>query len=481
MEAEGIVMKAAECIVIEPKLKARECVFGDKGFYQKLLMIVVPMILQNTLTNIVNLLDNVMVGRVGTLPMSAVAIDNQLMFVFFICVWGGIAGAGIYGAQFFGKGDMEGVRNSFRIKLLIAGTMVTAALLIFGFAGTELASLYVAADTPMAERMETLGYARDYLHVMMVGLLPFGLTQCYGGTMRESGRTTLPMIASMAAMVVNFIFNILLIFGYLGFPKMGVVGAAVATVISRFVELAIVMIGAHTSPNYAFMKGIYKTMKIPLELLKQVMSKALPLLMNETLWALGESTVLQLYSVRGIQAIAAMNICNTIAQIFNEVFLSMGNAAGIVVGQELGAARFRDAVRSAWRIVFSSMFCCVIMGALLCLCSPYIPRLYNTEPEIKLLATSLILVSGIVMPLRGMTNATYFTLRSGGKTWITLIFDSIFSWCIIIPTGYVIAHMTSIPLVYFYAIIAGMETIKCVIGVIMLKSRTWVANIVTGV
>ena len=465
--------------VKEIKVPLKECMIGDKDFYSKLFMVVIPMIIQNTLTNIVSLLDNVMVGRVGTLPMSAVAIVNQLLFVYYICIWGGIAGAGIYGAQFFGKGDMQGVKNTFRIKLLIATVITTLAMCILIFWGKDLFSMYIAADTVTEDRIATLSYGMGYLRIMYIGIIPFALTQCYAGTLRESGRTSLPMIGSMVAMIVNFVFNLLLIFGYLGFPKMGVLGAAVATVISRFVELAIIVIGTHRDKvHYGFMEGVYRELKIPGTLFNDVIKKAAPLLLNECLWAIGEAVILQLYSVRGINAIAAMNINGTVAQIFNEVFLSLGSAAGVLVGQALGANRLKDAIRDAWRIIFSSIAGCFIMGLALCLFAPLIPQVYNTSDTIRALATNLLIVSAIVMPLRGMTHASYFSIRSGGKTWITLIFDSCYSWLIVIPLGFVIAHFTNIPIVPFYAIIAGMELVKCVIAVILLKSRTWVKNIV---
>ncbi len=230
---------------IKYKFTLKECLFGDTAFYRRVAMVVVPMIVQNTLSNIVGLLDNVMVGQVGTLPMSAVAIVNQLLFIFYLCIWGSLAGAGIFSTQFFGKGDMDGVRYSIRFKLITAVVILTAALLILFNLGPDLISLYIAKETSPADAAATMGYAVSYLNIMLVGLVGFSITQVYASAMRESGKTTLPMIASMVAMLVNFVFNALLIFGLFFFPKMGVLGAAIATVISRFTELLIVIVGAH--------------------------------------------------------------------------------------------------------------------------------------------------------------------------------------------------------------------------------------------
>ena len=323
---------------IKYKFTLRECLVGDRAFYRRAAMIVAPMIIQNTLSNVVGLLDNVMVGQVGTLPMSAVAIVNQLLFIFYLCIWGSLAGAGIFSTQFFGKGDMDGVRYSIRFKLMDAVVICAIAVTFLFLAKENLISLYIASGTADADRAATLAYATSYLDIMLVGLIPFSLTQVYASAMRESGKTTLPMIAGMTAMLVNFVFNALLIFGLFGLPKMGVMGAATATVISRFTELLIVMAGAHRkNSKYTFFKGVFRSLYVPFYLVKTILVKSLPLLCNECLWSLAQAALLQAYSVRGIAVIAAMNISGTVSQIFNEVFLSIGNSTGIIVGQELGA------------------------------------------------------------------------------------------------------------------------------------------------
>ncbi len=464
---------------IRVKFTLRECIFGDAAFYRRVAMVVLPMIIQNTLSNIVGLLDNVMVGQVGTLPMSAVAIVNQILFIFYLCIWGSLAGAGIFSTQFFGKGDMDGVRSAIRFKLLTAITIFTVAVLILYRFGPDLVSLYISADTPDADRVATLGYCVSYLNIMLIGLLPFSLTQVYASAMRESGRTTLPMIASMVAMLVNFVFNALLIFGLFFFPKMGVLGAAVATVISRFTELVIVVIGAHRRGSaYGFFKGLYRHFRIPGNLVMPILTRSLPLLCNEFLWSLAQATLLQAYSIRGIAVIAAMNISGTISQIFNEVFLSIGNAAGIIVGQELGADRLVSARRTAWRMASLCVMSTFVMGTLLALAAPLIPQIYNTEPEIRQLATRYIWVVAACMPINSYAHVSYFTMRSGGKTAITFLFDSCFSWAVSVPAAYVLSRFTVLPAINVFMIVCSLEIIKCLIGFCLVRSGVWVRNIV---
>ena len=464
---------------IKVRFTLRECLFGDRVFYRRVAMVVVPMIIQNTLSNVVGLLDNVMVGQVGTLQMSSVAIVNQLLFIFYLCIWGSLAGAGIFSTQFFGKGDMEGVRYSIRFKLLTAITICTVALVILYFNAANLVGLYISADTLPADRASTLFYGVSYLNIMLVGLIPFSLTQVYASAMRESGRTTLPMAASMVAMLINFIFNALLIFGLLGFPKMGVLGAATATVISRFTELVIVVVGAHKKGSrYSFFEGLYRDFRVPVRLIWPILSKTLPLLGNEFLWSLAQASLLQAYSVRGIAVIAAMNISGTISQIFNEVFLSIGNSAGIIIGQELGADRLVSARRTAWRMASLSVMSCFVMGSLLAFAAPFIPQIYNTEPEIRMLATRCIWVVAVCMPINSYANVSYFTMRSGGKTAVTFLFDSCFALVISVPAAYILSRFTLLPALNVFMIVSGLEMLKCIIGFCLVRSGVWVRNIV---
>ena len=458
-------------------LSIRESVIGDRNFYRRVLMVVVPMIIQNTLSNIVSLLDNVMVGQVGTLPMSAVAIVNQLFFVFYLCIWGSLAGAGIYGTQFYGSGDYDGMRQTFRYKLIDIVVILTGALLIFSLFGEKLIGLYMTGDTTASEAALTLGYAKNYLHIMLPGLIPFAITQVYAGTLREAGETSLPMKASMIAMTVNFVFNGLLIFGLFFFPKLGVSGAAIATVISRVVEMLIVVISANRA-HYPFLSEIFSRFRIDGTVAANIFAKSMPLLANEFLWSMGQAVLLQCYSVRGIAVIAAMNIANTISQIFNEIFLSLGNATSIIVGQELGANRLVNARRSAWRMIALAQASCLVMGALLFLASGFIPQIYNTEPEIRSLATSLIRVIACTMPIHAFANAAYFTIRSGGKTFITFLFDACFTWAVDVVAVFLMTRYTDWYVVRIYITAMLLDLIKCAIGFVMVKKGIWVRNIV---
>lgn len=457
----------------------KERFLGDKAFYRMIMAVAIPIIVQNGITNFVNLLDNIMVGQLGTESMSGVSIANQLIMVFNICIFGGMSGAGIFTAQYYGKGDKEGIRNTFRFKWITAIVMIIAGLCILEFAGGELVDLFLNEETATSSTEFTRQESLKYLRVIMIGLVPSAIAQVYISTLRETGETVLPMKAGVTAILVNLVFNYLLIYGSFGFPKLGVVGAATATTLSRFVELAIVVIWMHTHvKKVPYIEGVYRTFRVPVVLVKQIILKGAPLMINEMLWASGFASLTQCYSMRGLDAVAAINIGNTISNLFNVVFLSFGTVIAIVIGSLLGAGKLEEAKRTDVKIIFFIVALCVGIGGVMSLFAPLFPRLYNTSEEVRSLAMQLIWVQAAFMPVMGFTHAAYFTMRSGGKTIITFVFDSVFMWVIAFPVAYVLGHHTAVPLIPMYIICQAVEIIKCVIGAVLIKKGVWVNNIV---
>ena len=462
--------------------RLRERMFGDRDFYAQVVAVVVPIIIQNTVSNVVSLLDNVMVGRVGTFQMSAVAIVNQLLFVFNLCIFGGLAGAGIFATQYAGAHDDKGVRDCFRVKWMIALSMLACALVVLIAFPKRLIGMYLAQETAQADAAATLGFGMDYLTVMLWGLLPFGVSQVYASTLREVGETRLPMFASVAAILVNLVFNYFLIFGKCGFPELGVTGAAIATVLSRYVETAVIMVYTHMkSHHFGFIRGAYRSLRVPKPLMISILRRGTPLLVNEFLWSSGMAVLLQCYSVRGLDVVAACNIATTVSNLFKVVFLSMGNAVAIMVGQALGANDIERAKNCTWRLMTLSVGSNLIMATLLALFAPAIPNIYNTEPHVRQIATQLIYVVAVMMPAYSFSHCCYFTLRSGGKTIITFLFDSVFTWCVNVPAAWLLAYKTGLGIVPLYFGVQALEMVKVVVGFVLVKKGVWIHNIVAPV
>lgn len=452
---------------------------GDKKFYLMVLAVAVPIMIQNGITNFVSLLDNIMVGQIGTEQMSGVAIVNQLMFVFNICIFGGVSGAGIFTAQFFGCGDHKGVRDTFRMKFLISIGMALIGIAIFIFHGENLIRLYLHETGESGNLKATLTYARQYIRIMIIEMIPFAIIQVYSGTLRETGETVLPMKAGVIAVLVNLVLNYILIFGKFGAPALGVAGAAIATTISRFVELGIVVWWTHSHrERNTFIEKAYASFRIPGGLIGKVILMGTPLMINEALWAGGQAILTQCYSMRGLSVIAAFNISSTISNVFNVVFIALGNAVGIIIGQLLGAGKMEEAKDTDRKLIAFSVGSCIIIGLIMSALSPFFPMLYNTTPQIRALATRFIIIASACMPLFAFMHAAYFTLRSGGKTWITFFFDGVYVWLVNIPLAIVLARFTSIHIILLYLCCQLIDIIKCIIGFVLLKKGVWLQNII---
>ncbi len=452
---------------------------GDKSFYRMVLLIVVPVIIQNGITNFVSLLDNIMVGQVGTEQMSGVAIVNQFMTVFNICIFGGVSSAGIFTAQYYGQGSQEGVRNTFRFKFIVCILLTAAATALFLAAGDRLIMLYLHEGVQSGDIAKTLEYGKEYLAVIIFGIVPYAVSQTYASTLRETGETLLPMKAGIFAVLVNLLGNYLLIFGKFGFPALGAVGAAIATDIARIVECVILVCWTYGHrKEHPFIEGAYRTMKIPRDLTANIIKKGIPIMLNEIAWSTGQAFLMQCYSVRGLSVVAALNISSTVSNLFNVVFLSTGGAIAIIVGQLLGAGKMEEAKDTDRKLLFFTVSTCFVFGTLLAMISPFFPLIYNTTQEVQSLATKFILIAAACMPLYAFMHGCYFTLRSGGKTWITVLFDSVYVWAADIPLAYVLAHFTGLHIVLVYLSCQLIETLKCILGYILVKKGIWLQNIV---
>ncbi len=468
-------------IAFAPRLwsRFRDRFIGDKRFYQAVLALIVPIIIQNTVSNIVNLLDNVMVGALGTAQMSGVAIASQLMFVFNLAIFGAISGAGIYGAQFAGARNWEGFRQTFRTKLLVSLVVTGLGVFLLTRWPDTFISLYLQGEGDAAHAATMLLHGRKYLAIMLWGLLPFALTQCYSSALRESGETLLPMVSSLSAVSVNLIFNYVLIYGKFGFPALGVSGAAIATVLSRFVELAVVVFFSYRDRiRYHFMSGVYRRFRIEKDLAKSIAKRGIPLLANELLWSLSMVTITQIFSTRGLIVVAGLNIATTIGNLFNVFFLSMGMAVAVMTGQALGANDVGLARKQIWRFLFFSVGVCLVLGTALAVSAGPIAMIYNTEPDVRRLAIVFMRTNAMYMAFHAIAHCSYFAIRSGGNTLITMLFDSVYSWVVIVPFTYFMVNFTTIDIQLLYPLCHLTDFVKAILGVIVVSMGFWARNLV---
>ncbi len=452
---------------------------GTKSFYKMVITVAVPIMIQNFITNFVNMLDNIMVGSLGTEQVSGVAIVNQIVFIFNLAIFGAISGAGIFTSQFFGKGDDDGIRYTFRFKTIVCLVIGVAAVAVFLGLGGNVIKLFLHEGSKDCDIELAYKYAVGYMRICTIGLIPYAVTQMYSSTMRETGETFVPMLIGFSAVIINTVFNLLLIFGLCGMPKIGVNGAAAATVLARICEcLLTVWYAVRHTDRHKYFKGAFSSLYIPGELFKSIFVKGVPLLINETLWSVGMSLISMSYSFHGLAVVAGYSISSTVINLFNIVFMAFGTSIGIIVGRYLGANDFERAVDYNRKLMAFSVLISAVIGAVVFTVGRYIPGIYNTSPESKEYAAYFIKTTALFMPVSCFAHSAYFALRSGGKTLITFLVDSMFICVITVPVSFVLYFAFGLPIKLIFPIVQSMDIIKCIIGYILIKKRVWVQNIV---
>lgn len=457
---------------------------GNKAFYMTVLGLIVPIIVQNSISNFVSLLDNIMVGADSTAQMSGVSIANNLIFIYTLTIFGGMSAATIFAAQYYGAGDENGVRYSFRYSMYVGVAVTVIATAILGFFTEELVQLFINDVENTGGGEETLQAASNYVKVMLLGLFPFAVSQAYAGILRVEGEAKLPMVASIASVLINLVLNYVFIFGHLGFEPMHAKGAAVATVIARYVEMLMIVLVAHYRQKryslYMFLDGAYRSLTIPVNLLKKILIRGVPLLLNEALWSLGMTTLNQQYSLRGLNVVAALTVATTLSNLFTSFYLSMGTAVSVMVGRTLGSADMNESRTMARKLIAFDIFLCVFVGLAMYALAPLLPAAFTeTDADVRAIAKNMIRVYALSSPLIAFANCAYFTLRAGGRTVITFLFDSAYTWVVPLPLVFLLVNFTSLEIIPIYAAYYASDIVKVVIGYILLKKGIWIRNIVS--
>lgn len=319
--------------------------------------------------------------------------------------------------------------------------MIAAFMIIYYVAMDPLISLFLAKDDSPEMIAATLGYAKQYMNIILLSMIPNGINIAYSSALRECEHTKIPMYGSLLAVGVNLFLDYALIFGKCGMPQMGVAGAAIATVIAKCVEALVCVIWAHTHMEQnPYLQGMFRDFHIPKQLFVDMLKKGTPLMINEFLWVIGMSVIAQSFSIRGLDVVAARNISSTITNLFGVIYIQMGSCITIILAPLLGRRAYEEARDKSNKLLFF----CILAGLFVTVVMlPFVkgfPNIYNTEANIKELASFMILISALTMPLWSYSNACYFNLRSGGRTGITFLFDFIFTWCIQIPMAFILAH-----------------------------------------
>lgn len=420
-----------------------------------------------------------MVGGLGTEALSGAAICNQLIFIYNISVNGLLAGSSIFTAQFYGKNDEEGIRNTFRYKLIFAGGLAFFTCLILLTAKEYLIGLFLAGSGQQDAIELAKLFARQYLSIMAAGLIPYGISQAFAGTLRETDEVNLPMAASLIAVGVNILLSFCLIYGMMGLPRLGIAGAAVANVIARFLECSILFFWTWRKREiYRFIHGGLRLWEVSGQLFWPILKKGIPNFVNAFVWSAGVTLMFQSFSTRGLSAVVAYNIASTVNGVFANVFGGLSVTLMIMVGQQLGAGRIHQARDITKKLLAFAVVICIFIGSIMAAGARYIPELYNMSGEVKALVIKVILIMASILPCCGFTNCAGNTFRAGGMTLLGFALEGIFTMIVVVPCAYILSRFTQLSFLALYIVCQYTEVIKAMIQLSFIRKGNWARNVV---
>ncbi|MBE6024946.1 MAG: MATE family efflux transporter [Cellulosilyticum sp.] len=439
-------------------------------FYHELWKVALPITIQSLFQSSLGVIDQMMVGRLGSICIAGTGLGGKFASIFSVTVSALCTAAGILIAQFYGKKDYEGISKSFKVNLFFAvmlGSIFTLVSLAFS---TKILSFYALEHA-------IIDSGAQYLRVVAIGFLPMTVTLMISTLLRSMGFASFPMYASVASVLINTVLNYVLIFGKLGCPALGVVGAALATTLSRVVEMAII-IGYLVKLIRAKKIQLLGRLKIEQNFLMKTWKIAYPILACEFLWTLGENIYATIYGRMGTLSCAAMALTNPIQGLAIGALTGISAATGIMVGNELGAGHEEGAYEKAKTFIKIGLGGTLILSIVVAILTPFYVRLFNVEQEVRQIAISILWVYAFIVPVKVLNMiAEGGILRSGGKTHYTLILDTIGTWGIGIPLGLLGAYILKWPIYFVYLLLSLEEVFRLIATLVLFKQRKWMKNI----
>lgn len=441
------------------------------AFIKRLILIALPIVLQQLFLNFASLLDTLMVGQLDEISISGVYVATQIVFVFNMMMFGTVEGASVFFSQYFGTKDEEHMRKCYALKYVLSISFAIVGMVVLFTFGRDIASLFVSTEAE-------LDIAVKYLNIVISSSIPFALTVTLSSTLRESHKTFTPMIITFIGIMLNLLFNYLFIYGIWPFPQLGGVGAAIGTFINRIVEMTLLVLIVLIKKE-KFNKNLFHSFKIEKDLLKKIIKKSIPLFLNETLWSLSQFTLVYFFSKSDPLATTVLPIVTTIFNLLFVVMLGVGQGVSILVANSVGESKFETAQKEAYYSLIITVIVNFVLGAVLFICSDLIVSLYSgVGLQAREIASYLIKFDGIYLLVSGINLTLFFLLRAGGKTEIVFLFDSCFCWLISIPFAIVLVNFTNMDFKTLYVLVYSIEIIKAIVGMILLLSKKWYKNLV---
>jgi hypothetical protein len=440
--------------------------FFKKEFFVTLFMVAAPITVQNFINSAVNMADAVMIGRLGEASITAVGLGNQIFFLLNLLLFGLVSGSAVFSSQFWGRKDVLGIQKTIGLCFIIA-TIIGGVFTFFCLLCPEtLIGIYSKDE-------EVIALGASYLKYVCFCFFPFVYSFSITMTLRSIGKIKLAVITTAIGLVVNITLNMILIFGLLGFPALGVKGAAIATVASRILEFIIVL-SVSILRKYPVIGSFKNMFSISLPFLRDYFVVTLPVVVEETIWSFGVTTHNFIFARLGTGQYAAFNIVNTVSLLLWVIFLGLGNGSAIIIGNKIGEGKTEEARDYAKFIATLSPLLALFIILFFIPISILIPYIFNVTSEVLSLIPSLLIVLSIYYPLKAYNSIMIVGIcRGGGDTRFSLFYDVFFMWAVAIPLAYTIS-LTSFSYVWLvYALIMAEEPLKMILGLTRLKSGKW--------
>lgn len=448
--------------------------FGDKKFYKMVLFLAFPIILQNLIASSVNMLDTMMIGQVGEVELAAVGIANQFYFIFSLFIMGISSGCAVFISQLWGKKDKNNIQKVLGIGL-VSGVLITLIFTMVGFVFSKQIIGIFNIDAKVIE------IGASYLKIVVFSYIFTAISFNYAAALRSVENTVLPMVASFVGLIVNGVLNAILIFGLFGMPVLGVRGAAIATIIARGAECAVLVLYTYLSKNILAAK-VKNLITLQRDLTKSVFVTMIPVLLNEACWGLGNMTYAIIYGRIGTQATASIQICTTIYNLFMIITFGLANVAVVIIGKEIGAGREKRGILYARRLCILSVLTGIGLALVLAVTAPIILNIFKVSPEVIGDALKILYIYSILMPVRVFTVILIVgILRGGGDAKYGAIVQGATLWFIGIPLSFIAAFILHLPIYLVVATTAIEELVKVIIVGKRYKSNKWINNVVNDI
>ncbi|SKC46052.1 MATE family efflux transporter [Maledivibacter halophilus] len=446
----------------------------NSSFYNTLLKIAFPIMIQYFITSSINLMDSFMIGKLGEESVAALGIANQYFFLFNIIVMGIFSGCNVLISQFWGKKDIVNIRKVLGISLVLGLSVSIIFTFAARFFSVEIISIF------NKDKM-VMNLGKSYLSVVSISYIFIAVSLAFGIGSRGVQKAFLPMICSSFALIVNIFFNYVLIFGKFNMPAMGVRGAAVATLIARICEMTLILILIYKR-KHVLNASVKEMLEFDSGFFKDTMKVAVPVVVNEICWGLGMVIYSVIYGNMGTKAIAAVQICMTIQNMFFIILFAVSNAACVMVGNEVGKDDFEKAKDYSKKLIKICSILSLVMALALSLSSRSILSIYNVSHEVYDNALFMLLITAFILPVRFMNVLLIVgILRGGGDTSYILKIELGTMWLIGVPLCLIGAFFMKIPVYQVYFLVTLEEVVKCLISIKRYKSQKWIKNLVGSI